>query len=115
MNKQYKKEKFESRNEALIWVADNKPIYDHEDDFDTYPNTCTFYQADSYWQDWCKAIEIVPKKRVIEFWVSVYSDGFEVTHKTRDEAIRFGRINFLGIVKLSKEITILDRKVFENE
>ena len=115
MNKQYKKEKFESRDEALIWCADNKPMYDHEDDLDSCPVNWDLLGINKYWIRWHKAIEIVPEKRVIEVWFNVYPNSIGEAYRTKDKAVRCSSTNSLGIIKITKEITLIDGKVVEDE
>lgn len=115
MSKQYRKEKFESRYEALIWSADNKPIYNSGDELRASSSGYLVGIVNDCWEDWHKAIEIVPEKRVIEVWVNVYPHEIGTTHKTENGAIRNCNNDRIGTIKLSKEITIVDGKVVEDE
>lgn len=111
MIKQYKKEKFKDRNEALIWCADNKPIYRRDGFLDTNSVGWSVFFINGMWQNWHKAIEIVPEKRVIEVWVNVQKNSKFISYDTEDDAEKWKRSDCLGTVKLSKEITIIDGKV----
>ncbi len=113
MNEQYRKEKFESRDEALIWCADNKPIYNRKDDFVLQSDMLKVFTINKLWKDWHKAIEIVPEKRTIEVWVNVYPCGIEYTSPEKANIHRDS--GCIGTIKLSKEITIVDGKVVEDE
>ena len=115
MNKQYKKERFESRDSCLIWCADNKPIFNHKNLFDENTDVWSVSIINGYWQNWRKAIEIVPEKRVIEVWVNVYGGDNGSGHKTLQKALMCKASGCIGTIKLSKEITIVDGKVVENE
>jgi len=114
MNKKYKKENFESRDEALFWVADNKPIY-RTGALNINTEDITIMEFSKTWKHWHKAIEIAPEKRLIEVWVNIYPDRLGCSHNSYGEAVFVGCEDSIGIVKLSKEITIIDGKVVEDE
>lgn len=99
----------------MIWVADGNPIYTNYGDIEIVLKKWVIDIVNDYWEDWHKAIEIVPEKRTIEIWVNIYPNGAVLSYETEGEAIRCGRTNSLGIIKLSKEITIADGKVVEDE
>lgn len=112
--KNYRKERFESRDSCLIWVADNKPIYNSTGELSYESEHFKINTVLQLWQEWHKAIEIVPEKRIIEVWVNIFKDGLMLTYNHFDEAKRSGD-NCIGTIKLSKEITIIDGKVVEDE
>lgn len=113
MSRQYRKEKFKDRNEALIWCADNKPIYRTNGLLNNCPENWEVYTINTYWQDWYKAIEVVPEKRTIEVWVNVYESRKSDYFITKNLAIKWKHSNCLGTIKITKEITIVDGKVEE--
>lgn len=115
MNKQYRKENFESRDEALIWSAYNKPIYNSSGDIEHNPRCFAVETVCRLWDKWHKAIEVVLEKRLIEVWVNVYTNRIGAPQTSLKAAQRIRYENSLGTVKLSKEITIIDGKVVEDE
>ena len=69
----YRKEKFESRDECLIWCADNKPMYDgnRNSDVDTNSEGWTFHHINKHWQSFRKAIPIKTETIKVVYWLDL--------------------------------------------